>query len=40
MIDRMSYLQAKGILEKKEAIVTREKKQGEVSAVNILEIFK
>ena len=40
MIDRMSYLQAKELLNKKETMSLREKKESEVSSVSILEIFK
>jgi citrate lyase subunit beta/citryl-CoA lyase len=40
MIDRMSYMQAKELLSKKESMSIREKKEGEVSNVNILDIFR
>ena len=39
MIDRMSYLQAQEVLKQHQAMVTREKKQGDVSSVSIVEIF-
>ena len=39
MIDRMSYLQAKDLLSKKELISVREDNQKRVSEVNVLEIF-
>ena len=40
MIDRMSYMQAKELLSKKESMSIREKKEGEVSTVSILDIFR
>jgi len=40
MIDRMSYLQAKNLLWKKESMSSREEKQKGASEVNILEIFR
>lgn len=40
MIDRMSYLQAKDLLGKRETMSVREDKQKGVSEVNILEIFR
>lgn len=40
MIDRMSYLQAKDLLGKKESISVREDNQKRVSEVNVLEIFR
>jgi len=40
MIDRMSFLQAKDLLGKKESMSVREEKQKRASEVNVLEIFK
>ena len=40
MIDRMSYMQAKELLSKKESMSIREKKEGEVPTVSILDIFR
>lgn len=40
MIDRMSYMQAKELLSKKGSMSIREKKEGEVSTVSILDIFR
>jgi citrate lyase subunit beta/citryl-CoA lyase len=40
MIDKMSYMQAKELLSKKESMSIREKKEGEVSTVSILDIFR
>jgi hypothetical protein len=40
MIDRMSYMQAKELLSKRESMSIREKKESEVSTVNILDIFR
>jgi citrate lyase subunit beta/citryl-CoA lyase len=40
MIDRMSFLQAKDLLDKKESVSVREEKQKGASEVNVLEIFK
>jgi citrate lyase subunit beta / citryl-CoA lyase len=40
MIDRMNYMQAKELLSKKESMSIREKKEDEVSAVSILDIFR
>jgi len=40
MIDQMSYLQAKEVLAKKEAMMARESRRGKISEVSILEILK
>jgi citrate lyase subunit beta/citryl-CoA lyase len=40
MIDKMSYSQAKELLSKKESMSIREKKEGEVPTVSILDIFR
>jgi citrate lyase subunit beta/citryl-CoA lyase len=40
MIDRMSFLQAKDLLGKKESMSVREEKQKGASEVNVLEIFR